>query len=61
VLKAEELPRRADHRLPDDAVVYCTFNRLGRITPDMFAVWAKILQRVPKAILWLYKVLIVSQ
>jgi protein O-GlcNAc transferase len=55
VLVAEELPSRRAHKLPDDAVVYCTFNRLGRITPDMLAVWANILKRVPKAVLWLYK------
>lgn len=55
VLLADHLPRRSAHRLPEDAIVYCTFNRLGRITPDILAVWAKILKRVPKAILWLYK------
>ena len=55
VLSSECLPARAAHGLPEDAIVYCTFNRLGRITPDLLAVWANILQRVPKAVLWLYK------
>ena len=55
VLRADQQPSRRAHSLPEDTVVYCTFNRLGRITPDILAVWANILKRVPNSVLWLYK------
>jgi hypothetical protein len=41
VLEADKLPSRLAHRLPEDVIVYCTFNRLGRITPDMLEVLAR--------------------
>jgi hypothetical protein len=40
VLDADKLPTRQAHRLPEDVIVFCTFNRLGRITPDMLEVVA---------------------
>jgi hypothetical protein len=40
VLYADKLPTRQAHRLPEDVIVFCTFNRLGRITPDMLEVVA---------------------
>ena len=36
-------------------VVFCTFNRLGRITPRIFQAWIEILHQVPKSVIWLYK------
>jgi protein O-GlcNAc transferase len=42
VLHADHLPSRAAHALPEDAVVLCTFNRLGRITPDVFHTWCAL-------------------
>jgi hypothetical protein len=36
-------------------VVFCTFNRLGRITPGVFHAWTEILKRVPNSVIWLYK------
>jgi len=50
-----QLPTRASFGLPEDAVVFCTFNRLGRLTPDVFSTWIRILQRVPNSVMWLYK------
>ncbi len=55
ILLGDSAPLRSAHNLPHDAIVYCTFNRLGRITADMLAVWANILKRVPNSVLWLYK------
>ncbi len=46
-------PSRADLGLPADAFVFCCFNRAYKITPDMFAGWMRILDRVPRGVLWL--------
>jgi predicted O-linked N-acetylglucosamine transferase (SPINDLY family) len=43
--------RRA-YGLPDDAVVYCAFHQAPKITPDGFAMWMAVLQRVPRSVLW---------
>jgi protein O-GlcNAc transferase len=56
VLDGDKLPTRHDHQLPEKPTfVYCNFCRLGRITPDLFEVWMRILKRVPDSVLWLYK------
>ena len=46
-------PSRESLGLPKDAVVFCCFNRVYKITPDMFASWMRILDRVPRGVLWL--------
>lgn len=50
---AEHTPSRADCGLPDDAVVFCSFNHTHKITAEMFAVWMQILQSTPNSVLWL--------
>lgn len=44
---------RAAHGLPEDAVVYCSFNRAYKIERAMFAAWMRILAAVPRSVLWL--------
>lgn len=44
---------RAHYGLPDTAFVFCSFNSLYKITPAQFAAWMRILQRVPRSVLWL--------
>ncbi|MDO9105474.1 MAG: tetratricopeptide repeat protein [Methylovulum sp.] len=44
---------RADYGLPEDATVYCSFNAVYKINPDVFQVWLRILQQVPGSVLWL--------
>jgi predicted O-linked N-acetylglucosamine transferase (SPINDLY family) len=44
---------RADAGLPDDAVVYCCFNGIHKITPFAWARWMDILKAVPNSVLWL--------
>ncbi|MDD3668826.1 MAG: polysaccharide pyruvyl transferase family protein [Alphaproteobacteria bacterium] len=55
-----ELPQntylRKHFGIPDDAVVLCCFNNSYKYTPNYFDLWARILKRVPKAVLWFYKV-----
>ena len=50
---AEHTPSRAECGLPEDAVVYCSFNHTHKITAEMFALWMQILQNTPNSVLWL--------
>jgi predicted O-linked N-acetylglucosamine transferase (SPINDLY family) len=43
---------RADYGLPTDAFVYCAFHRAEKISPDLFALWMRILAQVPNSVLW---------
>ena len=44
---------RAGAGLPDGGFVFCSFNNSFKITPDVFDVWMRLLQRVPRSVLWL--------
>ena len=44
---------RAASGLPEDGFVFCSFNNSFKITPDAFAVWMRLLERVPGSVLWL--------
>lgn len=46
---------RAEHGLPEDATVFCSFNGTQKITPFVFARWMAILRGVPGSVLWLLK------
>lgn len=50
---AGPLPLRATYQLPEDAFVFCAFNHNHKFSPEMFATWMRILQRVPGSVLWL--------
>ncbi|PWZ00641.1 hypothetical protein BCV70DRAFT_199909 [Testicularia cyperi] len=41
--------------LPDDYVIFADFNQLYKCDPMLFKLWLRILQRVPKSILWLLR------
>ncbi|MBX9709402.1 MAG: tetratricopeptide repeat protein [Xanthobacteraceae bacterium] len=45
--------RRADFGLPDDGVVFCSFNNAYKITPLVFDVWMRLLKKVDGSVLWL--------
>jgi len=51
---AAETPTRAELGLPESGFVFACFNHVYKIEPRMFAVWARILERVPHSVLWLY-------
>ena len=51
---AGETPSRAELGLPEGHFVYACFNHVYKIEPRMFAVWTRILGRVPDSVLWLY-------
>jgi predicted O-linked N-acetylglucosamine transferase (SPINDLY family) len=44
---------RGELGLPEGGVVYCSFNTVYKINPQMFDVWMRILLRVPGSVLWL--------
>ncbi len=44
---------RAHYGLPDDAVVFASFNQTYKLTPELLALWAEILRAVPRSLLWL--------
>ncbi|HXP77473.1 MAG TPA: hypothetical protein VN823_25285 [Stellaceae bacterium] len=43
----------AECGLPDDAFVFACFNNPYKITQEVFDVWMRLLQTVPRSILWL--------
>ena len=43
---------RADMGLPEDAVVFCSFNRSFKLDRDSVKLWMRILARVPGSVLW---------
>lgn len=46
---------RADHGLPDEAIVLCSFNNNYKITPTVFDIWMRLLKQFPQTVLWLLK------
>jgi protein O-GlcNAc transferase len=52
-LIAAQTCSRAEAGLPDSGFVFCCFNNSYKITPDVFAVWMRLLQRVEGSVLWL--------
>jgi predicted O-linked N-acetylglucosamine transferase (SPINDLY family) len=47
------VPTRADAGLPEDAMVFCCFNGVHKITPFTWKRWMEILHKVPGSVLWL--------
>lgn len=48
-------PARRDVQLPEDGFVFCSFNNAYKITPDVFDIWARLLKRIDRSVLWLPK------
>lgn len=46
-------PNRAESGLPVGAFVFCCFNNSFKITPDVFAIWMRLLLNTPNSVLWL--------
>lgn len=45
--------QKSEHNLPENSFVFCCFNQSFKITPEVFAVWMRILQQTPGSVLWL--------
>lgn len=46
-------PTRQEVGLPDDAMVFCCFNGVHKVTPFTWKRWMSILHQVPGSVLWL--------
>jgi predicted O-linked N-acetylglucosamine transferase (SPINDLY family) len=46
-------PPRANFGLPEQGFVFVCFNANNKITPDVFAIWMRLLDQVPGSVLWL--------
>lgn len=46
---------RHDHGLPETGFVFGCFNSNYKITPDVFAVWMRLLRQVEGSVLWLFR------
>lgn len=46
-------PTRAEAGLPDKGFAFCCFNNSYKISPEIFAVWMRILSQVDGSVLWL--------
>ncbi len=52
---ADKVFSRAALGLPAEGFVFCCFNNTYKITPDIFGVWASILEKVDNSVLWLLR------
>ena len=50
---AERVPTRAECGLPETGVVFCCFNNTHKLTPELFDVWMRLLDKIPGSVLWL--------
>jgi predicted O-linked N-acetylglucosamine transferase (SPINDLY family) len=50
---ADASPTRAEAGLPEAGFVFCCFNSNYKITPEIFEIWMRLLDRVPGSVLWL--------
>jgi protein O-GlcNAc transferase len=52
-LPAAPTPTRHAAGLPASGFVFCAFNNTSKITPEIFAIWMRLLRQVPGSVLWL--------
>jgi protein O-GlcNAc transferase len=52
---APTTPVRSEFGLPDDGLVFCSFNHDYKINPPIFEVWMDLLRENPGSVLWLMK------
>jgi predicted O-linked N-acetylglucosamine transferase (SPINDLY family) len=50
---ADVTPSRESCGLPATGTVFCCFNHLYKITPEVFGTWMAVLTAVPESVLWL--------
>ena len=55
VLDPDQCPRRDAFGLSEDKVVFANFGQSGKISPDIFDCWCRILKRVRNSVLWLVR------
>ncbi|MGB6287904.1 MAG: tetratricopeptide repeat protein [Xanthobacteraceae bacterium] len=50
---AARTPTREEVGLPDRGLVFCSFNNCYKITPPIFDIWMRLLNRIDGSVLWL--------
>src|SRR5262249_30379514 len=50
---AQQAPSRRECGLPENGFVFCCFNNIAKITPDVFAAWMRVLRLTEGSVLWL--------
>jgi len=50
---SDDTPARSEVKLPERGFVFCCFNNNYKITPDVFAVWMRLIRKVEGSVLWL--------
>lgn len=50
---AQRIPSRAEAGLPAEGFVFCSFNNSYKFSPELFALWMRLLKAVPSSVLWL--------
>lgn len=46
-------PNKSAVGLPENAFVFCSFNSMYKISPEVFDVWCDLLNKAPRSVLWL--------
>ncbi len=49
----QQNPTKSALGLPEDAFIFCCFNKSEKIEPEIFAAWMRILRQVENSVLWL--------
>ncbi|MFV0245198.1 MAG: tetratricopeptide repeat protein [Qingshengfaniella sp.] len=44
---------RSDFMLPEDAIVFCCFNNLYKVSSQVFDIWMRVMREVEHSVLWL--------
>jgi predicted O-linked N-acetylglucosamine transferase (SPINDLY family) len=50
---SEHAPTRTEQNLPENGFVFCCFNAPYKLTPEVFAIWMRLLKVVDGSVLWL--------
>jgi predicted O-linked N-acetylglucosamine transferase (SPINDLY family) len=50
---AHRTPSRAEAGLSAEGFVFCSFNNSYKFSPEMFALWMRLLKAVPSSVVWL--------
>lgn len=48
------VPSRAELGLPEDQFVFCCFNQIYKLTPEVFDLWCRILDQVKNSVIWIW-------
>jgi predicted O-linked N-acetylglucosamine transferase (SPINDLY family) len=50
-----EAPQRGVAGLPENSLIFCSFNQVVKFNPQTFDIWSRLLVAVPNSVLWLLR------